>query len=132
MLDNTAELIWYSRPDQQGPKQSIYHKETVIPSKEMLAILDLSCGLIGSVRKTRLLYILGQTRLHIDEVKDLGNFMELEVVLEDEQTLEEGEKIAKEIMEDLGIKNEDLIDKAYIDLIRAKNARKLQVIADTF
>ncbi|KPJ16329.1 hypothetical protein RR48_00921 [Papilio machaon] len=43
--------------------------------------------------------------------------MELEVVLEAEQTIEEGEAIAKDLQNKLGVKNEDLIKGAYMDLL---------------
>ena len=36
-------------------------------------------GIKGDVKKTRFLYMVGQTRVHVDEVEGLGNFMELEV-----------------------------------------------------
>ena len=41
--------------------------------------LGKALGVKGRVKKTRLLYMVGQTRVHVDEVEGLGNFMELEV-----------------------------------------------------
>ncbi|HEK85562.1 MAG TPA: CYTH domain-containing protein, partial [Candidatus Aminicenantes bacterium] len=57
------------------------------------------------------------TRLHLDQVEGLGDFLELEVVLHPGQTEAEGQAIAYELMEKLGLKQEDLIDRAYIDLL---------------
>ena len=42
-------------------------------------LLGLSLGVRGVVKKTRHLYMVGQTRVHIDQVNNLGDFMELEV-----------------------------------------------------
>ena len=41
--------------------------------------LSKAVGIKGTVKKERLLYLVGQTRVHVDNVQGLGNFMELEV-----------------------------------------------------
>lgn len=64
--------------------------------------------------------MVGQTRIHIDTVADLGHFMELEVVLQPEQNLAEGEVIAQLLQEKLKVKDEDLIDCAYMDMLEKK------------
>lgn len=45
----------------------------------MQALLSEALGVLGVVRKERLLYLVGQTRVHLDRVDGLGDFMELEV-----------------------------------------------------
>ena len=42
--------------------------------------LGLSLGVKGVVKKHRMLYMVGQTRVHVDQVEGLGDFMELEVI----------------------------------------------------
>ena len=42
-------------------------------------ILSQSVGREGVVAKERTLFMIGQTRVHVDKVEGLGNFMELEV-----------------------------------------------------
>jgi adenylate cyclase class IV len=49
------------------------------------------------------------------------NIILIQVVLEEEQSVEEGQKIADELMERLGINSIDLIVGAYMDLIRNQN-----------
>ena len=71
----------------------------------------------GVVRKTRYLYLAGQTRIHLDDVEGLGQFMELEVVLRPDQTDAEGQAIAEDLMARLGIRKEDLLEGAYMDLL---------------
>lgn len=79
-------------------------------------MLSSSLGIKGLVRKKRHLFLLGQTRIHVDSVENLGEFLELEVVLDDKQDFADGEKIAKELLKKLEISEEDLITGAYIDL----------------
>ncbi len=59
----------------------------------------------------------GRTRIHFDKVDSLGEFIELEVVLSDSDGLEEGEKEAQILMNQLGIEIDHLIEAAYIDLL---------------
>jgi adenylate cyclase class IV len=54
-------------------------------------------------------------------VEGLGQFMELEVVMNDGQTDAEGQAIAEDLMTRLGVRKEDLLEGAYIDLLE-KNA----------
>ena len=53
-------------------------------------------------------------------VKGLGRFIELEVVLAPGQSPEEGEKIAERFRAALDIRDEDLIDCAYMDMMTAR------------
>ncbi|XP_043592246.1 uncharacterized protein LOC122571940 [Bombus pyrosoma] len=117
--DDSGELIYYKRSTKFGPKLCDYEKVTLNKSacSRVANILSASNGCLGIVKKTRKLYMIGQTRVHIDDVEGLGTFLELEVVLTDEQDIETGEKIAQDLMSKLGIKHEDLIANAYIDLL---------------
>jgi predicted adenylyl cyclase CyaB len=121
-LGDHAQLIYYTRPDQEGPKRSDYHITRSADPQNLKRVLELAYGIRGVVRKTRYLYLVGQTRLHLDDVEGLGQFMELEVVLEEGQTDVEGEKIAEEMMAALGVERGDLIDGAYMDLLEQSSA----------
>ncbi|KAL9696187.1 hypothetical protein quinque_015472 [Culex quinquefasciatus] len=110
-----SELIQYFRPDVGGPKLSTYHKLDLDEPQLMEKILAESVGVRGEVRKTRHLFMHGQTRVHLDDVEGLGYFLEFEVVLMPEQTLEEGTAIADELMKAYEIETGDLIEGAYMD-----------------
>jgi predicted adenylyl cyclase CyaB len=112
-----AQLVYYSRPDQGGPKRSDYHFTATNDPDGLKHILALAYGVRGVVRKTRYLYLAGQTRIHLDDVEGLGYFMELEVVLQAGQSDAEGQAIAEELMRRLGIREEALLEGAYVDLI---------------
>ncbi|XP_020909855.1 uncharacterized protein LOC110247732 [Exaiptasia diaphana] len=116
-----SQLIYYERPDASGPKLSNYYIAETNQPKEMVVTLKHALGIKGVVKKKRVLYLIGQTRVHVDQVEGLGDFMELEVVLEEGQTTEYGQQIADVLMKKLGIDKGDLVTGAYMDLILAKN-----------
>ena len=78
------------------------------------------CDTGRRVIKQRTLFIVGRTRIHLDKVQGLGDFLELEVVLSDEDTLEGGTREAEQIMRQLGIEASQLIETAYVDLLAAQ------------
>jgi adenylate cyclase class IV len=115
-----GELIFYRRTDAPGPKESNYSIFPTNSPASLRALLTTALGAGTEVRKTRLLYLVGATRIHLDEVAGLGSFVELEVVLDRGQSVEEGEREARELMSALEIDDADLIDCAYADLLAAK------------
>ena len=113
-----GELIAYDRANQATAKLSRYILAPTSDPESLHRALTAALGEIGEVKKTRTLYLIGQTRVHLDKVEGLGDFIELEVVLRDEQSAAEGERIANEIMQMLGIRVEDLIENAYVDMMK--------------
>ncbi len=73
------------------------------------------------MRKQRLLYITGRTRIHLDRVEGLGEFLELEVVLRDGETVEAGMQEARSLMQALGVAPEHLVSGAYLDLLAGQS-----------
>jgi len=119
LAPDKGQLIYYERQDASGPKQSNYIISYTGEPDTLKAVLAAALGVRGIVRKQRVLYMVGNTRVHLDEVEGLGSFMELEVVLGPGQSEKEGQVIAAELMEKLEIAASDLIKVAYIDLLEA-------------
>ncbi len=115
-----SELIYYKRPDIAGPKTSEYLIVPVNDDVGLRTILTQTNGLRGVVQKTRHLYWIDQTRLHLDMVKDLGTFVELEVVLKAGQSREEGKALLDCLLNTLNIADLHFIEQAYIDLLLNK------------
>jgi len=113
-----SELIFYSRADVVGTKQSDYEIAPVTDAAKLKSVLKQALGeTVVVVEKTRLVSLIGQTRVHLDAVEGLGNFLELEVVLRDGQSPTEGHAIARDLMQKLGIQEADLIATAYADML---------------
>ena len=117
--DGTGELIHYHRADADGPKLSDYVLAPVPEPESLREALTRACGLLDRVKKNRILVLVGPTRIHLDRVEGLGEFLELEVTLADGQTEAEGTAIAHDLMARLGVKPADLVSGAYLDLLRA-------------
>jgi Adenylate cyclase, class 2 (thermophilic) len=117
LTQDSGQLIYYARPDQEGPKRSDYHISLTSDPKNLKLVLELAYGIRGVVRKRRYLYLVGQTRVHLDDVEGLGHFMELEVVMREGQSDAEGQSIAEGLMRALGVEASDLLEGAYMDLL---------------
>ena len=112
-----GELIFYRRMDQQGPKESFYVRTPTPAPDSLREALTLAYGEVGRVRKRRTLFMAGRTRIHLDEVEGLGDFMELEVVLREGERTEDGVREAEALMAKLQVQTSQLIDRAYVDLL---------------
>lgn len=118
--DGSAELIHYHRDDRPEAKASDYVRVPV-PEPDLLAtaLRRASGGSLGRVRKQRWLLLAGQTRIHLDRVEGLGEFLELEVVLREGQSDAEGGAIAEALMHELGLAAAPRLAGAYLDLLQA-------------
>jgi predicted adenylyl cyclase CyaB len=112
-----GQLVYYERADTSGPRRSYYVISETADPNSLQTVLAAALGVRGVVHKERLLFQVGQTRVHLDSVEGLGTFMELEVVMRPGQEDAAGQAIAAELMRKLGIAESDLIDVAYIDLL---------------
>ena len=117
---DAGELIFYRRPDVAGAKRSDYSVARTTTPADVRAVLSAALGEGPTVAKTRMLFRVGQTRIHLDAVAGLGSFVELEVELREGQPAEEGHQIAREFMAALGIREGDLIEGSYADRLSAR------------
>ena len=114
-----GELIFYQRPDAAGPKASHYDIAATDEPAALRRVLGQALGTAGRMRKERTLYLIGRTRVHLDRVEGLGDFVELEVVLAEGEAEASGLAEARRLMASLGIDETALIAGAYVDLLTA-------------
>jgi len=117
---SACELILYERPNEPSAKTSTYELVRSDDPAAFLRILRSVLAVRGVVTKRRRLYHIGQARIHLDTVERLGEFVELEVVLADGQSTEDGQRIAQALMDQLQIRHQDLVADAYMDLVERK------------
>lgn len=121
--DGSGELIQYYRVDSTGPAESRYRLYPTGDPESLKDVLAAALGTRAVVRKQRTVHLVGPTRIHLDRVEGLGDFVELEVVLEPDQGPEEGVRTAEGLMSKLQIEEPDLIRAAYVDLLEAQGRR---------
>ena len=114
-------LIFYERINKTGPKNSHFHLVKVEDSTGLKEVLTRSLGVKVVVRKKREIYYINNIKFHIDEVPGLGSFVEIEAgnILAD-LSPEELKEQCDFYMQELGIKEEDLIDISYSDMLLEK------------
>jgi predicted adenylyl cyclase CyaB len=114
-----GELIFYNRSDEEGVKESKYIISKTSDPSSLKAALVAALGTKGSISKRRYLYMKGQMRIHFDKVEGLGEFIEIEYVLRDNEDQKMARIAVKELISRLGISKEDLISTAYIDMLNS-------------
>lgn len=77
-----AELIAYSRPDQDNAKGSDYRIVKIDDAEGLLAALSSTLGVWVRVEKRRRVYLHDNVRIHLDEVVGLGQFLEFEAAID--------------------------------------------------
>ena len=111
-------LIYYRRPDAAGPKRSDIELARVAPDAALREVLEAALGVETVVDKSRAIYFAGNVKLHVDRVRGLGDFVEIEAIDEDGSL---GEARLREqceaFMRELGIEPADLVARSYSDLV---------------
>ena len=113
-----AELIFYQRPNRKGLKISDYQR-TKLDIKSLNSLkknLNQTLGESIIVKKTRDLWIYKNTRIHIDKVENLGNFVELETVINDNK-YNKFEKEYKKVLNALSLMSFTIQSHSYSDLL---------------
>lgn len=118
-----GELIQYHRDDSAGPRTSDYVRSSTIEPEALRGLLTRALGTIGAVVKKRWVYMVGATRIHLDDVAGLGWFWEIEAVIGDQQDAVEGRQAVDRILSQLEIRADDQIPIAYIDLLTRRDSQ---------
>ncbi len=111
-------LIWYQRPDQAGPKTSHC---TLYKTEKGSVLKDILCDTMGVmvvVDKEREIYFIDNIKIHLDLVKGLGTFLEIEAQSEADGLAEETlNRQCRQLMDEFGVRNDELVSDSYSDLL---------------
>jgi homotetrameric cytidine deaminase len=115
--DHGTELIAYGRPDGVEPTESTNVRAAVSEPAPLLEALDAALGAVVVVSKRRRLLQWQGVRIHLDEVEDLGSFVEFEAVLPDAGDLAAAEAKLARLRASLEIADDALVSVGYADLL---------------
>lgn len=111
-------LIFYERENKAGPKKSKIILFKSEPKSALKEILTKALGVLAIVDKKREIYFIGNVKFHLDKVRGLGSFMEIEAI--DKNGSIGKKKLFKQCqfyLKLFNIKKKDLISDSYSDLL---------------
>lgn len=113
-----VEYIFYDRDNRTQPKLSHYTIYSEAQAVERFGTAPLPLWIV--VKKTRELYMLGTTRIHLDSVEGLGNFIEFESLVSPSNTVAKCQRTQADLRTKLGPVLGEAISCSYSDLLAAQ------------
>jgi predicted adenylyl cyclase CyaB len=115
------DLIFYNRENKRGPKKSEVILLKNNPKSYLKKILEASLRKLIIVDKYREIVFIKNVKFHLDKVKNLGTFVEIEA--RDQKGKFSQEKLLEQCnfyLKLFGIKEKDLINNSYSDMLLKK------------
>ncbi len=117
MADDGVQLIWYARSDQAEARHSEYYLLDVADGNLAKNLLTAALGVRRTVIKRREIFLYRNVRIHLDDVVDLGSFLEFEAVMAPRQDLAEGHAQLAWLCEQFGITASCILPSSYGDML---------------
>ena len=115
-----SELIFYDRDESTNQRLSNFITYSTTDPNALSCLLEQAFGILTKVSKHRLLYLFQQTRIHLDEVKSLGTFLEFEVPLL--SSLADARLKLQFLIGQFQIDEKNCFRKSYLDLMLEETA----------
>lgn len=112
------ELIYYERPDESESKVSMYEIISFdkAGAEKIKAVFSATNGIKVVVEKKRELWLYNNTRVHLDRVEGLGEYIELETVVQD-ISMDEAQKEHQEVVRMLSLDDYKKCELSYSDIL---------------
>lgn len=117
--EQEGRLMAHTPSVASGPGLSAYASTPTAEAATLRETLSLAYGVLGRVRIDRMLYVSDETRIHLDRIDDVGDFIELEITLNESQSADLALRDAHELMHRLGVGDSSLVSGTYLDLSQA-------------
>ena len=112
-------LIFYQRSDARRARRSKIEMMMLPPRNSIRAILTGALGVMVVVDKRREIYFVGNVKIHLDRVRGLGKFVEVEAISRG-GSLAKAQAQAHRFQKLFGVKDSDIVPQSYSDMILAK------------
>jgi len=116
-------LIRYNRPNESDVRISTYRILTIHNLNATLLKLQKKFGILAQVEKWREVYFFRNVRIHLDNVRQLGWFLELESVIGDHCPLAQAQVNLNIMLDYLKPFVHRVHSGSYVDLILAYRSR---------
>lgn len=120
-----AYFIRYYRKNVSSDKESVYHCYPVADVEEFWKIFASALTQEIVVKKNRELYLYKHARIHLDEVEGLGKFVEIEVLIRDEQEQTDSKTLMDELISMLNIRDAEVCAPGYRELLLQSQQKPL-------
>lgn len=111
-------LIFYKRNNQLGPKTSDIALTRLENNTDLVDTLAKALGVMTIIDKKREIYFIDNVKFHIDDVKNLGSFVEIEAIDEDGRYgLDKLNEKCEFYLEAFKIQKADLLSGSYSDMV---------------
>lgn len=117
-------LIYYERPDQEGPKQSDFSLSNISDGAATEQVLTKALGVKVVVEKHRKIFFIDNVKFHLDEVPRLGSFVEIEAGNRNDpsKTIDDLRAQCNYYMQAFEVADKDLIHHSYSDMLLAQKS----------
>lgn len=122
-VQDNKYFFTYKGPKMDSVSKTRKEYEVEVNEADVLGniLSSLSFVPVATIVKRRKKYRLGDFLISLDEVRNLGDFMEIEVSIRDSKSYEEKVESIFRLFEKLGIEREASIRKSYLEMILEKS-----------
>ncbi len=122
-IQDGKSVLTYKGPKMDEISKTRKELQTEISDADNMGNILSSLGFlpVATVSKKRKNFRIGDFYISLDDVRNLGNFMEVEVAVKGSKNYEEKVESIFKFMGKLGINRESTIRKSYLEMILGKN-----------
>jgi predicted adenylyl cyclase CyaB len=119
-------LIFYRRTNMARARRSMVEMALLPRRNSVRAILARALGVLAVVDKRREIYFAGNVKIHLDRVRGLGQFVEVEAITQSGDVRKVRAQ-ARKFQKLFAISPADIVSWSYSDMILKKRTRRARV-----